>query len=93
MCGITCESTYFGRELHHAIFGGVDRGMGGKRIHDVDAMVTLCKECHVRAHSQKSVWQPLLLEVVKHGGMTAFALKRQRDAHIRKAAGQRPRFK
>ena len=88
-CGITCESTYWGRELHHAIYGGMDRGMGGKRIHNVDELITLCRDCHTLVHSRKHVWQPILLEVVKHGGMTAFAIKRQIDAQTRKTAGQR----
>lgn len=91
MCGISCESTYWGREIHHCVFGGDVRGMGGARVHDVDEMVTLCRPCHNRAHNEKHLWQPLLLEVVKRGGMTAFALKRQRDVQMRKSAGQRLR--
>lgn len=86
MCGIACESTYWGREIHHAVFGGMDRGMGGKRIHDVTEMVTLCKQCHAQAHQEKHIWQPLLLEVVRHGGMTAFALRRQHERHRTRVA-------
>lgn len=64
------------RALHHVIYGGDARGMGGRRVHNVDEIVTVCwlpgdGDCHALVHSNKRLWQPVLLEVARRGGVTA----------------------
>lgn len=66
-----------GRELHHVVYGGTARGMGGRRVHEVTEIVTLCQVCHhMRAHRQKERWQALLLEAIQTPGITAMQLER-----------------
>lgn len=67
------------RALHHIVYGGDSIGVGGRRIHDVDGLVTVCwmfKGCHEFVHSNKKLWQPLLLAVVQQPGLTALQLRR-----------------
>lgn len=68
------------RALHHIVYGGSERGMGGRRVHNVDEIVTVCwlwgGNCHELVHSNKRLWQPLLLQVVQQRGVTAMQLKR-----------------
>lgn len=69
------------RALHHVIYGGDARGMGGRRVHDPAEIVTVCwlpgdGDCHQLVHSRKRLWQPLLLEVAKRSGITALQLRR-----------------
>lgn len=70
------------RAIHHINFGGDDQGMGGRRNHAVDNLVSLCwlpgdLDCHQRAHSQKEFWRPLLQQVVlAESNLTAFQLRR-----------------
>lgn len=57
------------RSIHHIHYGGDTQGMGGRRNHDVDNLVSLCwlpgdGQCHQRAHSDKSYWQPILAHVI-----------------------------
>lgn len=73
--------------IHHVMFGGDVRGMGGRRVHDPDEMVTICwlpgdparglRSCHEVVHSsEKLVWQRLLLDAVRTPGVTARQLRR-----------------
>lgn len=75
------------RALHHIVYGGDARGMGGRRLHDPAEIVTVCwmwaGNCHDLVHGNKSLWQPLLLEVAQHRGVTAFQLKRWRERSTR----------
>lgn len=68
------------RAIHHIVFGGDERGMGGRRVHDPDEMVTVCwlgaNSCHDLVHSRKRLWQPYLLAIVHRPGTTAMQLKR-----------------
>lgn len=76
------------RALHHIIYGGDARGMGGRRVHNADEIATVCwmpgdpqpgtRSCHELVHSNKALWQSLLLEVVKSGNLTALQLLRWR---------------
>lgn len=75
--------TYLGdrRALHHIIYGGDERGMGGRRVHNPEEIITVCwlpgdGDCHQRVHANKRVWQPLLLEAAQRPGMTALQIKR-----------------
>ena len=70
------------RAIHHIFFGGDLQGMGGRRNHALDNLVSLCwlpgdMGCHERAHAQKGFWQPLLAHVVtEQSRVTAFQLAR-----------------
>lgn len=69
------------RALHHIIYGGDERGMGGRRVHDPAEIVTVCwlpgdGDCHQLVHGSKKTWQPLLLEVARRSGITALQLRR-----------------
>lgn len=81
------------RAHHHIIYGGDDRGMGGRRQHRVDEIVTIGwigrDDCHSIIHSDKGLWQPLLLAVVHRPGVTALQLLRWERARVRRNAGQR----
>lgn len=72
------------RAIHHIVYGGDERGMGGRRVHDIDQMVTVCwlwaGNCHDRVHADKHLWQPLLLDVAQRSGITALQLYRWRRA-------------
>jgi hypothetical protein len=71
------------RALHHIRFGGDDIGMGGRRVHNIDEIVTVCwmygGNCHDRVHANKHEWQELLFEVVRRPGVTAMQLRRWRN--------------
>lgn len=83
MCG-----KYIGnrRAIHHIMFGGDKVGMGGRRKHRPENLISLCwlpgdNNCHQRAHAEKSKWQPLLLRCLKTPNrVTAFALLRREEA-------------
>jgi hypothetical protein len=69
--------------IHHIYYGGDLQGMGGRRRHSLDNLVSLCwlpgdMGCHERAHSNKGYWQPLLSAVINdyRGHITAFQLAR-----------------
>lgn len=70
------------RAIHHIYYGGDAQGMGGRRNHDLNNMVSLCwlpgdMGCHERAHANKPYWQPLLAEVVtREQRLTAIQLAR-----------------
>jgi 5-methylcytosine-specific restriction endonuclease McrA len=68
------------RALHHITYGGDDRGMGGRRVHDPDDIVTVCwmwrGNCHDRVHQQKKVFQPLLKQVIHRPGITVLQMLR-----------------
>ncbi len=66
-----------GRAIHHILYGGVGR----RRVHIPEEMVTVCwmwpGNCHDRLHADKATWVPFLLAVVQHPGLTAMALRRR----------------
>jgi hypothetical protein len=79
MCG-----KYLGerRSIHHIFFGGDLQGMGGRRNHDLNNLVSLCwlpgdNDCHARAHSRKGYWQEFLTAAIQgQPNVTAFQLVR-----------------
>lgn len=87
MCGTL--PTWPTVEIHHIIYGGDLRGMGGRRVHEVSEMVSLCRPCHMRAHSRKLYWQPILLRAVQSPGVTAFQIARWTRAREARAARSR----
>lgn len=60
--------------LHHVVY----RSEGG--AHLASNLVTVhwmfAPRCHELVHQNKRLWQPILLEVVKHDGLTAFQVRR-----------------
>lgn len=83
--GLHCRvcGKYLGerRALHHIRYGGDLRGLGGRRQHRAEEIVTVCwlpgdNDCHQLVHSNKALWTDLLLEVVRRPGLTALQLKR-----------------
>jgi 5-methylcytosine-specific restriction endonuclease McrA len=68
------------RALHHIRYGGSRQGMGGRREHAVDNLVTVCwmwsGNCHDLVHSDKSLWLPLLERTIAVPGATALQLRR-----------------
>jgi 5-methylcytosine-specific restriction endonuclease McrA len=69
------------RAIHHIAYGGDEQGMGGRRHHELDNLVSLCwlpydNDCHQRAHGNKTRWMPLLQLVVKTEGVTCLQLAR-----------------
>lgn len=79
MCGVFLGER---RAIHHIFYGGDLQGMGGRRSHYLDNLVSLCwlpgdMGCHDRAHSRKTFWQPLLAAAVtRPDRITAFQLAR-----------------
>lgn len=47
-------------ELHHIIY----RSEAVNLIDDPNNCILLCKNCHLKVHSNKSEWQPKLIEMV-----------------------------
>ncbi len=73
------------RALHHILYGGDRQGLGGRRCHDLDNLITVCwmwgGNCHDLVHTNKRLWQPLLLKVISIPGVSAMQLRRwQRPA-------------
>lgn len=73
LCGQQCGDR---RVHHHVHYGGSDRGMGGRRRHRVEEIVTLCNPCHGLAHANKHKWQPVLDELTRRTGVTGLQLLR-----------------
>lgn len=79
MCG-----RYLGerRAIHHIFYGGDTQGMGGRRNHEPENLVSLCwlpgdGDCHLRAHSRKALWQEHLSAVIQlNSNATALQLAR-----------------
>ncbi len=73
------------RALHHICYGGDRQGMGGRRQHDPNNLVTVCwmygpspgtPACHDLVHSNKRLYLPLLEQVITIPGVTALQLRR-----------------
>lgn len=68
------------RALHHIRFGGSRQGMGGRREHDLDNLITVCwmwpGNCHDLVHGQKSLWLPVLEALTVTPGVTGLQLRR-----------------
>lgn len=93
-------SKYLGerRALHHIMYGGDLQGMGGRRLHEVHNLLTVCwlpfdNGCHDRLHSDKQYWQPLAMQAARVPNVTVLQLNRWRqaqqgadDEHIRRRA-------
>lgn len=70
------------RALHHILYGGDYQGMGGRRRHAVENLITVgwfgSHDCHSIIHGNKRLWLPLALEVAQTPGVTMLQLKRWR---------------
>lgn len=61
-CCLLCGKPGPGLHLHRIIYGGMGGG-GGQ--YEIDNCVLVCHNCHDRIHSNKRVWQPILLDHIK----------------------------
>lgn len=68
--------------LHHVHYGGDAVGMGGRRFHHPDNIVTLGgafdHQCHQIVHGRKPLWVPILEAVIVQPGVTGLQIKRWR---------------
>lgn len=67
--------------IHHIVFGGgAGPGMGGRRIHELDNLLSVGwmyqHDCHSLIHGDKGLWSPLAHEVIKRPGVTMLQLRR-----------------
>lgn len=76
------------RAQHHILYGGDLRGMGGRRHHALEEILTVCwmygGNCHDIVHGNKSFWVPVLLRVAQRPGITALQVIRWDKARERK---------
>jgi hypothetical protein len=76
--------------LHHIVYGGDAVGMGGRRFHALENLVSVAwvpgHDCHRVVHSRKALWVPLLQEVVRRPGVTALQLRRWTQTREARAA-------
>ena len=68
------------RALHHIEYGGDYVGIGGRRRHHPDNLVTVGwlweHDCHTIVHGNKRLWVPVLKQVVAMPGVTGLQLLR-----------------
>lgn len=60
--------------VHHIVY----RSQGG--TNDITNLILLCGSgssgCHLKAHSNKGLWEPILRELITRKGVTGLQLKR-----------------
>jgi hypothetical protein len=75
------------RAMHHIRFGGARQGMGGRREHDLNNLISVCwmwpGNCHDRVHAQKRLWLPLLERLTITPGVTGMQLMRWQHSRRR----------
>jgi hypothetical protein len=91
--GLRCRvcGKYLGphrRALHHVFYGGDYQGIGGRRRHDVDNIITVCwlpgdNDCHQRLHSDKRTYQQAAARVAVEPAITVLQVLRWERAHER----------
>lgn len=71
------------RALHHVNFGGDRTGMGGRRHHHPDNVITVGwlfeHDCHSIIHGNKGLFLPLTQDIIHCPGMTVLQLMRWRQ--------------
>jgi 5-methylcytosine-specific restriction endonuclease McrA len=72
VCGVVGH----GCQAHHIGFGSDRVGMGGRRVHELGNLITLCALHHDVVHANKGFWLPWLVRVVESPGVTALQLIR-----------------
>lgn len=74
------------RALHHIRYGGDAQGMGGRRLHRLDNLVTVGwlfdHDCHTLVHRRKHLWLPVLAQAAVTPGVTALQLLRWRRRQL-----------
>lgn len=61
---------------HHAIYSGTAVGLGSRRFHSVDNLITLDWGCHGTVHSNYRLWLPHVLGAIQTPGVTVLQLYR-----------------
>ena len=78
LCGRANAYTY---SVHHIVY----RSAGGNN--DLDNLILLCgsgsSDCHLKVHSNKNLYEPVLQELIEKPGITGLALMRQKARAIR----------
>jgi 5-methylcytosine-specific restriction endonuclease McrA len=69
--GICQGCGYKGVHLHHIVLGG----MGSRRVHAIENLVTLCPLCHEEAHSNKSVQESWVDWSIQRYGCAVIKIK------------------
>lgn len=68
------------RALHHIAYGGDRQGMGGRRRHHLDNLLTVGwlfeADCHSIIHGDKGLWMPYALTAAVTPGVTMLQLRR-----------------
>ena len=68
------------RALHHIVYGGDAQGVGGRRHHAPENLLTVGwlfqHDCHTIIHQNKRLWMPLGLVAAKSPGVTMLQLYR-----------------
>lgn len=79
-CRVCGEQLGTGRALHHIEYGGDSVGVGGRRHHALDNLVTVgwlgARDCHSVVHGDKRLWVPILQFVIAHPGVTGLQVLR-----------------
>lgn len=79
-CRVCGKHLQDARALHHIHYGGSRQGMGGRRSHSLDNLISICwlwgGNCHDLVHSDKNLWIPLLERTIVTPGVTAMQLRR-----------------
>jgi hypothetical protein len=73
------------RAIHHIRYGGDAQGMGGRRDHTLENLLSVCwlpgdNGCHLLLHSDKARWMDIALETAVQPGVTVRQLARWRDS-------------
>lgn len=75
VCRVCGRYQGVGRQIHHIEFGGDKVGMGGRRVHEVDALITTCQRCHSWMHDRKDRARFALM-AIQTPGATALQVMR-----------------
>lgn len=71
LCGVVGAYTY---SVHHIVY----RSQGG--TNDINNLILLCGSgssgCHLKVHSNKGLWEPIMRELNVRKGVTGLQLKR-----------------
>jgi 5-methylcytosine-specific restriction endonuclease McrA len=73
------------RAIHHIQYGGDAQGMGGRRRHALDNLISVCwmpgdNGCHQTIHANKRRWTDIALQTAVQPGVTMLQLAKWAQA-------------